>query len=146
MTQKSPSGHHPTILSGYIFATKTCIDNRKKIVKQQYLLHMPHNMVNFDPLAAEIVSGEFGAPQLFSTTSASWLRYCTACTCSSGRQPKFAALNRGPHLCSARRPSRWTLAHISSLNCFSSLYQERYQMSVSVSVLSGRRSARRYDR
>ena len=28
--QKSPSGHHPTNLSGYIFATKACIDNRKK--------------------------------------------------------------------------------------------------------------------
>ena len=37
---KSPSGHHRTTLSGYIFATKTHIDNRKKIVKQQYVLHM----------------------------------------------------------------------------------------------------------
>jgi len=26
----------------------------KKIVKQQYVLHMSHNMVNFGPLAAEI--------------------------------------------------------------------------------------------
>ena len=33
---------------------------------------------------------------------------------SSGRQPNFAALNRGRHLYSARRPSRWALAHISS--------------------------------
>jgi len=40
IAKKSPSGHHPTTLSGYIFATKTCIDNRKKLVKQQYLLHM----------------------------------------------------------------------------------------------------------
>jgi len=38
--KKSPSGHHRTILSGYIFGTKVCIDNRKKLVKQQYLLHM----------------------------------------------------------------------------------------------------------
>jgi len=38
--QKSPSGHHHTTLSGYIFATKACIDNQKKIVKQQYLLYM----------------------------------------------------------------------------------------------------------
>jgi len=29
-----------TTLSGYIFATKACIDNRKKIVKQQYLPYM----------------------------------------------------------------------------------------------------------
>jgi len=35
--KKSPSAHHRTTLSGYIFATKACIDNRKKIVKQQYL-------------------------------------------------------------------------------------------------------------
>jgi len=28
--QKSPSGHHCTTLSGYIFATKGGIDNRKK--------------------------------------------------------------------------------------------------------------------
>jgi len=38
--KKLPSGHHHTTLSGYIFATKACIDNQKKIVKQQYLLHM----------------------------------------------------------------------------------------------------------
>jgi len=39
--QKSPSGHHrSTTLSGYIFASKAYIDNRKKLVKQQYLLHM----------------------------------------------------------------------------------------------------------
>jgi len=30
--QKSPSGHHCTTLSGYIFATKARIDNRKKIL------------------------------------------------------------------------------------------------------------------
>ena len=28
--QKSPSGHHRTTSSGYIFANKACIDNRKK--------------------------------------------------------------------------------------------------------------------
>ena len=35
------SGHHcsRTNLSGYIFANKASIDNRKKHVKQQYLLH-----------------------------------------------------------------------------------------------------------
>jgi len=31
---------------------------------------------------------------------------------SSGCQPKFVALDRGRHLYSAGRPSRWTLAHI----------------------------------
>jgi len=28
--QKSPSGHHRTTLSGYIFTTKARIDNQKK--------------------------------------------------------------------------------------------------------------------
>ena len=40
LDKKSPSGHHRTTLSGYIFATKARIDNRKKFVKRQYLLHM----------------------------------------------------------------------------------------------------------
>jgi len=35
----------------------------------------------------------------------------TARHSSSGRQPNFAALNRGRHLHSAGRPSRWALAH-----------------------------------
>jgi len=39
--QKSPSGYHHTTLSGYIFATKAHFENRKKkLVKQQYVLHM----------------------------------------------------------------------------------------------------------
>ena len=38
--QKSPSRHHRTTLSGHIFATKAYIDNRKKLVKQQYLHYM----------------------------------------------------------------------------------------------------------
>ena len=54
----TPSVHHRTTLSGYIFATKACVHNRKELVKQQYLLYFcPHNMVNFSPLGAEIVSG-----------------------------------------------------------------------------------------
>jgi len=36
----------------FVIVTKACIDNRKKLVKQQYHLHMsPHN---FGPLMAEI--------------------------------------------------------------------------------------------
>ena len=38
--QKQEFRNHRTNLSGYIVATKACIDNRKKTVKQQYLLHM----------------------------------------------------------------------------------------------------------
>ena len=67
--QKSPSGHHHTTLSGYIFATKARIDNRKKkLVKQQYVLQMSllHNMVNIDPLAAEICWRVWGTPANFN--------------------------------------------------------------------------------
>jgi len=38
--KKWPSAHDRTTLSSWIFATKACIDNRKKkLVDQQYLLH-----------------------------------------------------------------------------------------------------------
>jgi len=39
--KKSPFWHHCTNLTGYIFGTTASIDNRKKLIKQQYLLHMP---------------------------------------------------------------------------------------------------------
>jgi len=52
-------------MSGYIFATKARIDSRKKLVKQQYVLHMSHNMVNFGPLAAEIGLPVWGTPANF---------------------------------------------------------------------------------
>jgi len=38
----------------------------KKLVKQQYLLHMSNNMVNFGPLATEIVSLVWGTPRNFN--------------------------------------------------------------------------------
>jgi len=51
--KKSPSAHHRTTLSGYIFATKARIDNWKKTLKSSNISsRCPHNMVNFRPLAA----------------------------------------------------------------------------------------------
>jgi len=58
--------------------------------------------------------GEFEAPLQISTGFESWQRYCTA-----RGQPNFAALNTGRHLYSAGRPSRWALAHISSITFIS---------------------------
>jgi len=90
----------------------------------------PHNMVNFGPLAAEICWRVCGT-RLMSTGFAFWQRYCTRHS-SSGRQPNFAALNRGRHLYSAGRPSRWALAHIlvyyyspNYLNCRRSKRKKR---------------------
>jgi len=56
-------------------------------------------------------SGSFGHPNKFQRVSR--LGSITAGHSSSGRQSNFAALNRGCHLYSAGRPSRWALAHIS---------------------------------
>jgi len=68
-------------------------------------------MVNFDPLAAEIVSLVWGTPGNFNR-----FRVLTALvhgTLVVGVS-ETAAFNRGRHLYSVGRPSRWALAHISS--------------------------------
>jgi len=71
----------------------------------------PHNMVNFGPLAAEIVSLVWDTPGNFN-----WFRVLAALP--HGTQVvgvnQTAAFNRGRHLYSAGRPSRWATAHISS--------------------------------
>jgi len=40
VAKKTPAVHHCTTLSGYIFATKACVNHRKKNVNHQYLFHM----------------------------------------------------------------------------------------------------------
>ena len=96
--------------------------SEKKLLSSNISSTCPHNMVNFGPLAAEIVSGVWGTPAIFNG-SASWQRYCTAY--SSGRQPNFAVLSRGRHLCLAGRPSCWALAHISSFKIFLKKWQRQ---------------------
>jgi len=105
--QKSPSGHHPTTLSGYIFANKACIDNRKKnLLSSNISCTCPHNMVNFGLLAAEIVSLVCGTPGNFNgfRVLAALLHGTLVVGVS-----QTAALNRGRHLHSAGRPLRWAL-------------------------------------
>jgi len=64
IVKKSPSGHHRTTLSGYIFATKACIDNRKKnLLSSSISSTRPHSMVKFGALAAEI------GPVVWGTTA-----------------------------------------------------------------------------
>ena len=135
--KKSPSAHHHTNLSGSIFATKACIDSRKKVVKQQYLPTCPHNMANFGPLTAEIGSEVWDTPanlngflvlavllqrRHFMSTSCIllyWQRYCTAVQqralgklCGVVQGMELRNFRRGRHLYSAGRPSRWASAHI----------------------------------
>jgi len=63
----------------------------------------PHNMANFGLLTAEIRWRVWGTPANLAA-----LLHGTLVVGAS----QTAALNRGRHLCSAGRPSRWALAHI----------------------------------
>ena len=88
----------------------------KKIIKQQYVLHMSPQYGELWPTSSWDRFTNLGHTYKFQRLSR--LGSVTARQSSSERQPNFAALNRGRHLCSAGRPSRWALAHISSLYCF----------------------------
>ena len=82
----------------------------KKLFKQQYLPYMSSQYGEHRPTNSWDPFGSLGHSSKFQRVS--HLRSVTARHSSSGRQPNWAALNRERHLYSARRPSRWTLAHI----------------------------------
>jgi len=84
----------------------------KKIVKQQCLLHMSSQYGELRSTNGGDLFGSLGHTSKFHRVLR--LGSVTAWRSSSGRQPNFTALNRGCHLYSAGRPSRWALAHISS--------------------------------
>jgi len=111
-TQKVAIWDHRTTLSGYIFTTKAHIDNLKKLVKQHYLPYMSSQYRELASTDGWYLFGRLGHPRKFQRVSR--LGSVTAQHSSSGHQPNFTALNRGRHLYSAVRPSRWALAHISS--------------------------------
>ena len=70
--KNSPSAHHRTTLSGYIFATKACIDNRKKFVKQQYLLHMSSQYGELRPTSSWDRLASLGHPRKFQMSVNAW--------------------------------------------------------------------------
>ena len=76
----------------------------KKMLSSNISSTCSYNMVNFGPLAAEIVSLVWGTQANFNG-----FRVLAALLHS-----QTAALNRGRHMYSAGRPSRLALAHISS--------------------------------
>ena len=85
--------------------------SEKNLLSSNISSTCPCNMVNFGPLAAEILSLVWGTPGNFN-----WFRVLAALlhgTLVVGVS-QTAALNRGRHLYSAGRPSRWAFAHISS--------------------------------
>ena len=129
--KKSPSAHHRTTLLGYIFVTEARIDNRKKFVKHQYLLHIslqygelrPAN--GWDPLAS------LGTPANFNGYRVLAALLVTTRYSSSGRQTNFAASNRGRHLCLAGWPSHWA----ERRPCHRSIHNESSRNSVIVKIL-----------
>ena len=74
----------------------------------------PHNMVNFGILAAEIVSGVWGTPATFNG-------FRVLAALLHGSQVVSVSQTMRRHLCSAGRPSRWALAHISSCSSTSAV-------------------------
>jgi len=87
--------------------------SEKKLVRQQYLLHISPQYGELQPTSGWDCFVSLGHPCKFQRIS--HLGSVTAQHSSSGRQPNFAALNRGRHLYSVGWSSRWALAHISSV-------------------------------
>jgi len=84
--------------------------SEKNLLSSDISSTCPHNMVNFGPLAAEIVSLVWGTPDNFNgfRVLAALLHGTLVVGVSQN-----AALNRGRRLYSEGRPSRWALTHIS---------------------------------
>jgi len=76
----------------------------------QYLLHMSPQYGELRPTNGWDRLAGLGHLIIFQRVSR--LGSVTALHFIRGCQPNSAALNRGRHLYSARRPSRWALAHI----------------------------------
>ena len=86
----------------------------KNLINSNTSSTRPDNMVNLRHTSSWDLLSSLGHPCKFQRVSC--LGSVTAWHSGSGRQLNFAALNRGCHLYSAGRPSRWALADISS--CF----------------------------
>jgi len=112
------NGHLGTIqkfVGLYLRNYGTYRQSEKNLLSSNTSPTCPHNMVNFGPLAAEILSLVSGNPGNFNgfRVLAALLHGSLIVGVS-----QTAALNSGCHLYSAGRPSRWALAHISSFICF----------------------------
>jgi len=63
IARDSPSAHHRTTLSGYIFKRR---QTEKNLLSSNISSTCPHNVVNFGPLAAEIGPVVWGTPGNFN--------------------------------------------------------------------------------
>jgi len=82
----------------------------KKLVKQQYLLHVSLQYRELRPTSSWDRFVTLRHPSKFQRVSR--LGCVTAWHSSTGRQRNFVALNIRRHLYLAGQPSRWALAHI----------------------------------
>ena len=113
--KKSKSGHHRTTLSGYIFATKACIDNRKNLLNSNMSSTCPHNMVNLGLLTAPDLLASLGHPCKFQRVSR--LGSVTVRHASSGRQSNCGVQQRAPPLFGRAAMTLGIGPHSSSI-CF----------------------------
>jgi len=90
-------------LSRYIFTIKACIENRKKILKQQYLLHMSSQYGELRPINGWDRLASLGHHSKFQLVSR--LGFVILAIWST-------SFYRGRHVYLAGRPSRWASAHI----------------------------------
>jgi len=98
----------------YLRNSGTYRQSEKNAVKQPYyVIHMSPQYGELRPTSSWDRFASLGHPYKFQWVLR--LGSVTARQSSTERQPNFAASNRGRHLCLAGRPSRWALAHISSL-------------------------------
>ena len=112
-TQKSPKSRHLRTIVQLRQAISSQLRHvstiGKNLLSSNISCRCPHNMVNFCLVVAEIDPEVWGTPANFNS-----FHVLAALLHGSHlvSQPNFAAMNRGCHLCSAGRPSRWALAHI----------------------------------
>jgi len=88
--KNSPSAHHRTTLSGYMFATKTCIDNRKKNLLNSNIssLHMSSEYSELPPTNGWDRLASLGHSSKCQRISR--VGFVTAPMSPNGRQPNFA--------------------------------------------------------
>jgi len=87
--QNSPSGYHRTTLSACIFATKACIDNRKKVLnRNNYLPHISPQYSELRPISGWDRLANLGHPSKFQRVSR--VGFVIAATSLNGSQLNFA--------------------------------------------------------
>jgi len=132
--KKSPSGQPSHNFVGlYLHNWGIYRQSEKKLVKQQYLLHMSAQHGELRPTSGWDRFGSLGHPSYFQRLPR--LGSVTARHVVVGVSQTLRRWTEGAmHLCSAGRPSRWALAHISSCDLFfdSQPYRTTTMMVVAV--------------